>query len=272
MKKITDVQQQRQNKDKFNIYINNEYCFSCSLEIVALHNLKVGLMVDEDKLKEIIYTSNIKAAFNMALTYLSTKPRTKAETIKHLMSKGYEENVILETLKRLEYYNYINDEDYAKNYVKNNSMHKLNGIKKIKHNLKEKGIDENLADIALDKYDAEQQLQNAIDIGKRFFLLNTKTPVNKIKEKLYNKLLMKGYLWDTIDKAISIIERDEVVIEELDQMESLRIEEAKKLVEKYFKQYSKRESNSYVIKNKVAQALFRKGYKSDLIKDIINDY
>ncbi|SCY98873.1 RecX family transcriptional regulator [Alkaliphilus peptidifermentans] len=270
MKVITNIQQQLKNKEYYNIFIDGNYSFSCNVEIIALHKLKVGLKVNEDELKEIVTANILKDSFNKALSYLTRKQRTKGETIKLLKEKGFDDSIISTTLEKLEYYKFIDDEKYTESFIKDHSNNKLHGLKKIQYNLKEKGIEDSLIKKNSSIYNEEDQLKNAVIIGKKFYLQNIKTPTNKLKEKLSAKLLSKGYSWDIIGNAINEIENDDDITYEISQNENVYEEEAKKLVEKYYTQYKKKEANPYILKNKVIAALYRKGYDSNLINKIID--
>ena len=44
-----------------------------------------------------------------AVSYLNSRPRTRQEVMRHLKDKGFSEEEILETVKELEEYHYIDD-------------------------------------------------------------------------------------------------------------------------------------------------------------------
>lgn len=43
---ITKVEIQKRNKDRVNVYINHEFAFACSAELVYIHNIEKGKSVD----------------------------------------------------------------------------------------------------------------------------------------------------------------------------------------------------------------------------------
>ena len=51
---ITKIECGKRNKDRVNIYIDEEYAFSVDMEIVYKEGLKVKDSVDYDKLKKVI--------------------------------------------------------------------------------------------------------------------------------------------------------------------------------------------------------------------------
>ena len=51
-----------------------------------------------------------------AVSYLNSRPRTRQEVMRHLKDKGFSEEEILETVKELEEYHYIDDLAYSRMY------------------------------------------------------------------------------------------------------------------------------------------------------------
>ena len=47
--KITDIQIQKKNKEKVNIYVNDEYSFSMTIDGVIDNNLKINQEISEEE-------------------------------------------------------------------------------------------------------------------------------------------------------------------------------------------------------------------------------
>ena len=142
MGSITEISVQKKNKNRCNIYIDNIFAFGVSNELIYKENLKVGMIIDEEKLKKIAYEENLINCKETALKIIERSYKTKKEMEKRLLEKGYNLEEINETLKFLERYNFINDESYTKAFIKNKT--KTQGKQKIKYALKNKGVSEEI--------------------------------------------------------------------------------------------------------------------------------
>ena len=128
---ITKIELGKKNKERVNIYIDEEYAFSISAELVYKENLKVKDKVDVEKLKKIANEDNYIKCKNSALKIIERTYKTEKELRDKLALKGYEDHIIKRTISFLREYNLLNDITYVKMYVKDKS--KNQGKKKIKY-------------------------------------------------------------------------------------------------------------------------------------------
>lgn len=88
-----------------------------------------------------------------AIAYLNVKPRTKAQVIRYLEGKGCKQTEIDEAVAELEEYRYIDDLGYAKSYFEI-GFEKGRGERRIRYELRGKGIEDSLIDKAFDSLDS----------------------------------------------------------------------------------------------------------------------
>lgn len=86
-----------------------------------------------------------KNAADEALKHLAHRDRTTMEMRRHLADKGFNQEEIEKTITYLTDMHYIDDVSYVEKYVQY-AISKGKGSVKIKHELKEKGIDSDLLD------------------------------------------------------------------------------------------------------------------------------
>lgn len=70
---ITAIEAQKRNKDKVNLYLDGEFACSLTAESVVRARLKIGQELSEEKLREILATSETELAFKKALDYISPR-------------------------------------------------------------------------------------------------------------------------------------------------------------------------------------------------------
>ena len=142
MGEITKIEVQKRNKKRSNIFIDNEYAFSLSNDIVINERLKVKDIIDEEKLKKISKEDSFLKCRESAFRILERSSKTEKELIEKLKGKGYLEEEIKKTIEYLKEYKFIDNYSYAERYV--NEKIKSQGIRKIKYSLIQKGIEENI--------------------------------------------------------------------------------------------------------------------------------
>lgn len=202
---ITKIEVQKNKKDRVNIYIDEEYSFSCSMELVYSHELKKDKSIDVDEIKDVIEDDNYIYCKEVALRYVERSLKTEKEVEVKLKQKGFEQGIINRAMDFLKQYNFVNDNMYVKCYVKEKI--KKDGVNKIKYNLAKKGIKDYLIEQEINKIniDSNSYNNNLMEIArKKYELLNKKeTDKLKVKKKVYDYLLRKGFLWEEAKRVLN---------------------------------------------------------------------
>ncbi len=81
-------------------------------------------------------------AKNIAISYITYAPRTKAQVCTRLKEKEFPCEIINAVVKTLLKYGFINDEKFVRDYI-NKCGRKMYGREKLAYDLKQKGIDIN---------------------------------------------------------------------------------------------------------------------------------
>ena len=195
--KITDIQRQKKNDERFSIFIDNEFKFGLSAVDVAFFKLKIDDEIAEERYNYILDNVIFCKARDRALKYLSFKARTEYEVIKKLQEYDYSEEIIFRVLEILKKYNYIDDELFSKSYIKDRVHLKGYGKFKIKYELQERGIHESIIEECLSNAPLSE-LENAI----KYISKKTKNPSDqKERNRIYNALLRRGFSYEIIKQA-----------------------------------------------------------------------
>ena len=199
---ITKIEVQKRNKDRANIYIDNEYAFSLSNELVYQEGLKSYEKINIEEIKVIAKEDNYLKCKNTALRIVEKTFKSEKELRDKLILKGYENEEIDKTIKFLKKYSFISDDNYTKMYVKDKS--RLQGKKKIKYDLMKKGISENIIEEEISNIDRDDEREIAYNLAIKKYNTIAKREDDKFKlsQKLYRYLLTKGYDYDTVSYAV----------------------------------------------------------------------
>lgn len=213
MNKITNVEVQKKNKDRVNVFVDEEFSFACDGEIVYKYNIKKGNIVNVDELKEIMEEDNFIKCKSSVLRTIEKTYKTEKEIIDKLKDKGFEEKTIKRTLEFLKEYNFLNDKKYTEMFVKDKI--KAQGRNKIKFTLMKKGVCEQLIKDKINNIDKDEEFNGALTLAQKKYNLLVKREEDKFKisQKLYRFLAGKGYGYDCINKVIKQVLNSEDFME-----------------------------------------------------------
>ena len=190
---ITKMEVQKRNKERVNIYIDGEYSFSASAELIYKEKMRSNMEVDEIQLSKIISQSNFLKCKETSLRIISRSYKTESEMKNRLFEKGYDNPEIERTIEFLKEYKFIDNRAYTEMYVKDKL--KSQGIQKIRYALIRKGIEEEEIEEVLKNVDLGEEEEIGIVIANKKYkqLLRKEEDAQKVKYKLGTFLVSKGY-------------------------------------------------------------------------------
>ena len=207
MAKITKIEVQKNNKQKVNIYLDNEYYARMYLDTCVKYGLKSGVQIDTNKLDEIIKESEKNMALNLAVGYVSKALKTQKQVSDYLKKKEFNSDIIEYVLTKMIEYKYIDDEEYLNTYIRTYSA--KFGINKLIFNLKSKGISKKLIDNYIQENEGKvDSFDTCLELAKK----KTKDmDLNDIKnvQKVSRFLASRGFDFDDINKSIYMIRNGE---------------------------------------------------------------
>lgn len=206
---ITKIEVGKRNKERVNIYIDEEYAFSISAELIYKENIKVKDKIDVDSLKKLADEDNYIKCKNTALKTIERTYKSEKELAQKLALKGYDDHIINRTINFMKEYNLLNDNNYATMYVKDKSRNI--GKKKIKYSLLQKGINEEIIESELEKINNDEVKAIVYEMAlKKYKVFSKRENDNyKLTQKLYRFLMGKGYDYDLIKDVVKSIVKSE---------------------------------------------------------------
>ncbi|MGE7092329.1 recombination regulator RecX [Lysinibacillus sp. NPDC048646] len=260
MRVITKIARQKNNPERYNIYLNEEYAFPVDEAILLQFGLTKGKILEEFDIQEIAYEDEIRKAFNKGLNFLSYQMRSEHEIKKKLLTLEFGEAVILEAIQKLKSYGFLNDETYSKALLDTKKATMKKGPRAIRQDLIKKGIDKNLQDEVLGTYSHEEQLKLAIQLAEKVIRSEKKKTPMQIKSKIQDFLMRKGYSFNIVDEVLSQVEIEQAE----DEWPHLLAVQGEKVWKKYVSKYT-----GYELKMKTKQALYQKGFPVEVIDRFI---
>ncbi|MEH7126406.1 recombination regulator RecX [Bacillus sp. JJ1503] len=258
---ITKISVQEKNKDRYNIFLDEKYAFSVDEDVIIKHSLKKGMELDEFSISEIAYQDDIRKAYNRAIQYLSKRMRSEKEIRQYLAEKDVDEMIIREVIHKLYEYQFLDDKEYAIAFVRTSMNTTDKGSRIIRGELREKGITEDLIDLAMKEYSYEKEFEAAKKLCEKFVQKNSRDSSRVMRQKLEQMLYRKGYSMEMIQAAIT--ETD------MDKGEDLEMAALRSHAEKAHRKFSALSDFEY--EQKMKQTLYRKGFSIELIEQMIEE-
>ena len=194
---ITAITQQKNNKDRYSVFIDDNFAFGLIMQDIVYFKLKQGEEISQ------IYIQ----AQDIALHYIAYKMRTEQEVRKKLFEKEYTEYIIERVIHFLIEYHYIDDMKYCKSYIKQRLQYNPKGVYILKMELKQRGIKQSIIDKAIENSDIDE-LNDAIKLlQKKCLYLDDIDEKNK--KRLFAFLQRRGYSYDIIKEAFAYVTKNE---------------------------------------------------------------
>lgn len=256
---ISRISVQKHNKERYSVFTHSgkgeEYAFSVDEDVLIKYQLKKGMELDDLSITEMLYQDDIRKAYNLAVNYLARRMRSEGEVREHLHKKEVADPVIQEVIHRLYEFKFLNDEEFAKAFVRTQMNTTDKGPDLVKAELKKKGIKDHILAQAMAEYPLESQVEKAEQLGSKFAAKNSRDSSKILKQKLEQHLLRKGYPFQVISIALEEISTEK---QEDFEMDALAYQ-GEKLLKKY------RSLSGPEFTRKMKQGLYNKGFSLDLI-------
>lgn len=196
MPKITDMQIQKNNKTRANVYVDGEFAFALEMLSVMKLGLKIGQDVSEERLREAVADSEKSVALEKAMNYLSRGMKTERQMSDYLTKKGFGDEIVAYVLDKLRQYRYLDDDAYAQMYVERNGTDR--GAKRLRYELIAKGIEPTRAEQIADGVADEAECAAAL--AQKY--MRNKIGDVKTLQKLQRYLLARGYGYDLVNGIV----------------------------------------------------------------------
>lgn len=200
---ITKIEVQKKNKQRANLYLDGEFYCGLSCELVVKNRLKEGSEVNTSFVDSLKNDVEKDIALSKTLNFISKSQKTQKQIKNYLTKKGFEESVVDYVLQKLEEYNFVNDEEFAKNFVKYKT--KSSGKRKILIELKQRGVCEDLAKNSVDCFSKDEE--NIYNVAQKYLRLKERD--FKTKQKAFRFLLSKGYESENIVACLNKFFKEE---------------------------------------------------------------
>jgi len=221
---ITDIKEAVRDRSRLNIFIDDKFFCSLALQQVLDFKIKIGRKLGDEELLSIKKASEFGKFYQRALEYALIRPRSVKEMNDYLkrktlsqkarvrnrktgeyqtvLKKGYDIGLIEPVMQRLCDRGYVDDERFAQLWIENRSTVKGISIKKLRIELKSKGVSEDIIQRCLNESPRNEREELRKVIAR-------KSKRYSDEQKLIQYLLRQGFDYSDVIEELSALSSSE---------------------------------------------------------------
>lgn len=204
---ITKIKRIRGKRAQYSVYLDNLPTIDLSDWTIGKFGLRTGDDLDERTVDMIKSAEAETRAKNIAINYLSYRPRSSKEVVVHLTKKGFEQKCAESITQHLQSLKMIDDDRFAHAFVRDRLKKKPTGQALLRQQLLVKGISSAMTDKVLaELVSLQSQQASALQAAKRKIQLTQnaakKIDAGKRKKRILDFLLRRGFSYEIALKTI----------------------------------------------------------------------
>jgi regulatory protein len=216
---ITAIRVQKRNPNRANVYIDDQFAFG--LELVEAAKLSRGQCLSDQDIAALKTVDEVGRAYESSMRFLSYRPRSKGEVVRHLRKKDFPEPAIDAALERLARVGLLDDKAFAEYWISNREQFKPRGRYALRHELRQKGVASGIIDGLLEELD---ETENAYRAAMQRLHRWDRLDPEAARRKLSAYLQRRGFGYGVIQEVWARIQAERVADElELEESEDATI-------------------------------------------------
>ena len=192
---ITAVEvQARRGGRRANVFVDGRYAFSLSTQLAA-ERLHVGDAIDATAADLLLNEDQRLRCYDAALRFLGSRPRSEREIRDRLARHEFAPQVVDGVIERLRKLDLVDDAAFAEYWIEQRRTHRPRGGRLIKQELRQKGVDAEVATAALasDEDETDGAYRAAVRKAQSLRLLDERT----FRQRLGAFLQRRGFDYET---------------------------------------------------------------------------
>ncbi|MCK5258809.1 MAG: RecX family transcriptional regulator [Thermoplasmatales archaeon] len=187
--KISKIQPQTRNKNRCSIYIDGEFRFGLTNDLVVKYNLNTGNEITDEEIKNILLQEEKVKIRSRAYKILHYRERSIKELKHRLLHIGFDQLLVDEVIDDFVSDKTLDDERFARAFVSDYTKLKPKGNRFIYNELIKKGISKEVITELISGRDEKELIKNFIQ--KK--LSNFNKTNFKERQKMIRRLLNRGF-------------------------------------------------------------------------------
>jgi regulatory protein len=202
---ITAIERQARNPDRVSIFADGEWVLGVHVEVLASTGLQVGQALELRELQAAARAEELRHVRESALRFLGYRSRSRRELQTRLERKGYAPELVQEVLEALQRSGLIDDAEFSRAWVAARQGSRPMGRNRLAVELRQKGVDRELVESALQDVDPDTELARAMLVGRQKAAQVRGEDPRSARRKLAAALMRRGYGWEISSQVIDVV-------------------------------------------------------------------
>lgn len=246
-------------RGQYIVDLDTDQQLTVSEDVLVRFRLLKGMELTETELQTIKKASSFDTGLQLAYRWLSYQLRTEKELRTYLRDHEIEGSDIPKIIQRLKELQLVDDEMFAKSFVRTQMRTSERGPGQIQQQLIKKGVAPSVIESALAEYSGDNQLANASNAAAKLLKRQHNKSWRESLQKVRMGLMQKGFSKEIIDEAMATLQNEPDENQEQQALEKL----GDRLWER------NRKLPTAKRRMKVKQSLYQKGFSLDLIESFL---
>lgn len=195
---ITAIKQRRKGLSE--LFIDGESAVKIDTQVILRSGFKEGSLLSDEQLHTLIRDSEKYRANERALYLLEFRSHSQKELREKIKRSGISQEAAQEAAEKMEEIGLLDDAAYAKNLAKTLFERKKYGYRRVRQELRLKGISPEISEQVLAEFEPEDVSVVIRDLLERKYPSYTED--EKVKKRAVAAMLRFGYQYDDIRRAM----------------------------------------------------------------------
>jgi regulatory protein len=201
--KISKIEPQKKSKRRSSIYIDGEFRFGLTRDLVTKLNLEEGKEITEEEIKDIVFQAEKEKIRQRAFRILNYRERSAKELTNRLVRLGFDQALVSQVIEDFIDDQTLDDHRFARTFISDYTKLKPRGNRFIIRELERHGVSREVIDKILKERDEGVLIRGLIE--RKFSDLDMSDP--KAKNKIFRRLMNRGFTAEEIYNAFDKYEK-----------------------------------------------------------------
>ncbi len=198
---ITAIEPQARHPDRVSLFIEGEFVVGLSASVVLDVGISVGQTLSEPEVRNLVEAEEGHRATESALRLVSYRARSETEIRQRLNRKGFSGLSIDVAIERMRDWGYINDQEFARQWVASRESHRPRSTRLMKRELTSKGVDADTAERVVEAADIDDYVV-ALDLARKWMPHIVREDAQTQRRRMSGYLQRRGFGWDVVRRVL----------------------------------------------------------------------
>jgi regulatory protein len=198
---ISAIEPQARHPDRVNVFIDGEFAFGLAATVAVDRGLVKGQMLSDAEVRSLLDAEEAGRATEAAVRLVSYRARSELELRQRLGRRGFSPKAIDLALDKLREWNYLNDREFARQWVESRESHRPRSSGMIKRELTSKGIDAGTAERVVEAAQIDDH-GVALDLARKWLPRLRREDRETQRRRLMGYLQRRGFGWDVVRRVL----------------------------------------------------------------------